>query len=72
MKNLISVKISTPNSKLQTVNYTVEGDWSGGAFLLVAGAIAGDILVKGLDENSTQADKKIVEALKDCGCEYDH
>ena len=58
---------STPNSKLQTVNYTVEGDWSGGAFLLVAGAIAGDILVKGLDENSTQADKKIVEALKDCG-----
>lgn len=62
-------KLSTPNSKLQTVNYTVEGDWSGGAFLLVAGAIAGDILVKGLDENSTQADKKIVEALKDCGCE---
>src|SRR5439155_17727536 len=29
--------------------YSVEGDWSGGAFLLVAGAIAGRIVVKGLD-----------------------
>ncbi|MGN6618564.1 MAG: 3-phosphoshikimate 1-carboxyvinyltransferase, partial [Ilyomonas sp.] len=48
--------------------YTVESDWSGGAFLLVAGAIAGDIVVKGLDINSTQADKKIMEALQDCGC----
>jgi 3-phosphoshikimate 1-carboxyvinyltransferase len=48
--------------------YTVEGDWSGGAFLLVAGAIAGSITVKGLDPVSTQADKKILEALKDSGC----
>ena len=48
-------------------NYTVEGDWSGAAFLLVAGAVAGNISVKGLDINSTQADKKILEALKSCG-----
>jgi 3-phosphoshikimate 1-carboxyvinyltransferase len=51
-----------------SINYTVEGDWSGGAFLLVAGAIAGNIIVRGLDVNSTQADKKIIEALKDAGC----
>jgi 3-phosphoshikimate 1-carboxyvinyltransferase len=51
-----------------SINYTVEGDWSGGAFLLVAGAIAGNITVKGLDIHSTQADKKIIEALKDAGC----
>jgi 3-phosphoshikimate 1-carboxyvinyltransferase len=43
--------------------YTVEGDWSGGAFLLVAGAIAGPITVRGLDLSSTQADKAIIEAL---------
>jgi 3-phosphoshikimate 1-carboxyvinyltransferase len=43
--------------------YTVEGDWSGGAFLLVAGAIAGPIQVSGLDLSSTQADKAIVDAL---------
>lgn len=47
--------------------YTVEGDWSGGAFLLVAGAVAGPIAVQGLDEWSTQADKAILQALCDCG-----
>src|SRR5882757_1456079 len=47
--------------------YTVEGDWSGGAFLLVAGAVAGKITVKGLDVDSTQADKAILQALRDSG-----
>jgi 3-phosphoshikimate 1-carboxyvinyltransferase len=50
-----------------SIEYTVEGDWSGGAFLLVAGAIAGEITVKGLDTRSTQADKAIVQALIDSG-----
>ncbi|MBS1640589.1 MAG: 3-phosphoshikimate 1-carboxyvinyltransferase [Bacteroidetes bacterium] len=59
---------STMNYQLSTISYTVESDWSGGAFLLVAGAITGNIVVKGLDINSTQADKKIIEALKNCGC----
>jgi 3-phosphoshikimate 1-carboxyvinyltransferase len=45
------------------IHYTVEGDWSGAAFLLVAGAIAGDISVKGLDVFSAQADKAILSAL---------
>lgn len=53
----------TPDSRLLTHNYTIEGDWSGGAFLLVAGAIAGPIMVNGLDLTSTQADKTIVDAL---------
>lgn len=44
-------------------HYTVEADWSGGAFLLVAGAISGNIIVKGLDVFSTQADKAILQAL---------
>lgn len=49
-----------------TISYTVESDWSGGAFLLVAGAIAGNITVKGLDPQSTQADKACLLALMDC------
>jgi 3-phosphoshikimate 1-carboxyvinyltransferase len=53
------------------VDYTVEGDWSGGAFLLVAGAVAGPILVKGLDIRSTQADKEIMRALRDSGAKID-
>ena len=53
----------THNSQLTTHDYTVEGDWSGGAFLLVAGAIAGSIAVRGLDLSSTQADRAIVDAM---------
>ena len=49
------------------IDYTVEGDWSGAAFLLVAGAIAGPITVKGLQLNSTQADKAVMQALKAAG-----
>lgn len=52
----------------QPQTYTVEGDWSGAAFLLVAGAIAGPIAVKGLNLQSVQADKAMMQALKDCGC----
>ncbi|HYK44737.1 MAG TPA: 3-phosphoshikimate 1-carboxyvinyltransferase [Parafilimonas sp.] len=52
------------------VDYTVEGDWSGGAFLLVAGTIAGNMKVCGLDIASTQADKKIIRALEDCGSQF--
>ncbi|HEX5652975.1 MAG TPA: 3-phosphoshikimate 1-carboxyvinyltransferase [Chitinophagaceae bacterium] len=47
--------------------YTVEGDWSGAAFLLVAGTMAGPITVRGLDLSSSQADKAIVDALMAAG-----
>jgi 3-phosphoshikimate 1-carboxyvinyltransferase len=53
------------------IDYTVEGDWSGAAFLLVAGAIAGPITVKGLQLNSTQADKAVLQALKAAGASID-
>ena len=47
--------------------YEVEGDWSGAAFLFVAGAIAGEITIEGMKDDSVQADKKILEAIKDSG-----
>lgn len=53
-----------------TIEYTVEGDWSGAAFLIVAGAIAGDIVIEGMDNNSTQADKAILKALNSTGVNY--
>ena len=55
----------------QRTDYTVEGDWSGGAFLLVAGAIAGPVTVRGLDTSSTQADKAIVRAVCDAGAFFE-
>lgn len=54
---------STHDSSLTPHQYTVEGDWSGGAFLLVAGTIAGSITIRGLDLSSTQADRAIMDAL---------
>ena len=50
-----------------TVNYQVEGDWSGAAFLLVAAAVAGDTVITGLDPFSTQADKAVLTALQQAG-----
>jgi len=49
--------------------YTVEGDWSGAAFLLVGAAIGGNATVKGLDVFSTQADKAILQALMQAGAQ---
>lgn len=62
-----SFRFNRNNKGLQPASYTVEGDWSGGAFLLVAGAIAGKIKVLGLSSESTQADKAILQALTDAG-----
>lgn len=55
------------NQKVQSNNYTVEGDWSGAAFHLVSAAIAGDVELEGLNKNSIQADKAILEALEKAG-----
>ncbi len=45
------------------VEYDVEGDWSGAAFLLVAGALRGSVIVENLSTDSLQADTKILKAL---------
>ena len=45
-------------------SYLVEGDWSGAAFLLVAGLISGKMKVNGLNIDSLQADKEIITAIK--------
>jgi len=49
--------------------YVIEGDWSGAAFLLVAGALAGEITVRGLEPRSLQPDRAVCEALERCGAE---
>jgi 3-phosphoshikimate 1-carboxyvinyltransferase len=64
--NYEEFRFNTPSS-FKAGRYIVEGDWSGGAFLLVAGAIAGKITVDGLNTSSTQADKAIMSALVDSG-----
>lgn len=53
----------TQNRSAEITEYSVEGDWSGAAFLLVAAGIAGRCTIRGLDPDSTQADKAILQAL---------
>jgi 3-phosphoshikimate 1-carboxyvinyltransferase len=55
------------NQKYIPYDYTVEGDWSGGAFLLVAGAINGDLTVNGLRRDSLQSDMSVIHALEKAG-----
>ena len=45
----------------------VEGDWSGAAFFLAAGALGGPVAVTGLDRASLQGDKAILPILKRFG-----
>ena len=55
--------------KFKVQDYVVEGDWSQAAFFLVGGAINGEVTVKGLDINSTQGDKAIVDVIKRFGAD---
>jgi 3-phosphoshikimate 1-carboxyvinyltransferase len=54
--------------KTGRIAYDVEGDWSSAAFIMVAGAIAGNATVRGIDAFTTQADKAMLQALGDTGC----
>ncbi len=51
--------------------YNVEGDWSGAAFLLVAGALAGSVAVTNIDHRSVQADRTVLDVLEESGAILD-
>ena len=55
------------NQTYQPLNYQVEGDYSQSAFFLVAGALGADITILGMNLNSSQGDKKILEDIKSFG-----
>ena len=48
-------------------NAVVPGDFSGAAFPLVAGALGGAVTLRGLDLQSAQGDKAVVESIKKAG-----
>ena len=50
-----------------SADFAIEGDWSGAAPFLVAGAIFGEVEVEGLDTESLQADISIMDILMDAG-----
>lgn len=53
-------------------NLTVEGDYSQAAFFLVAGAIAGEVRIDGLSQDSLQPDSAIIPLLRQMGADISH
>ncbi len=47
--------------------YTVEGDWSGASFFVVAAALGGQVTIHNVRSNSKQADIAIIEAVTRAG-----
>lgn len=65
------LKIEIPgNQTYKAGTYTVEGDWSGAAFILAAAAINAMVGVKGLSADSLQADKDILKVFDIAGVKY--
>lgn len=57
------------NQQYSVRDYSVEADWSQAAFFMVAGALYGDVRLCGLDINSAQGDKRIVDVLRQFGAD---
>ena len=53
--------------RYQAADFDIEGDWSGAAPWMVAGAIFGRVRLAGLDTRSLQADLSILDILSDAG-----
>lgn len=45
----------------------IEGDWSNAAFFIGAGILRGKLKIEGLNKNSVQGDRRIIEILKKMG-----
>ena len=62
-------KFLIPENKqfLSPNSIVCEGDWSSAAFFAVAGALCGEISLPGLNFDSMQADRRIVDILKEMG-----
>jgi 3-phosphoshikimate 1-carboxyvinyltransferase len=55
------------NQKYMETDFKVEGDYSQAAFFIAAGILGGDVRCFGLNEYSSQGDKKIIDIVKEMG-----
>jgi 3-phosphoshikimate 1-carboxyvinyltransferase len=53
--------------KYRPADYVVEGDWSSASYLLTLGALLGETQVEGLNPESLQGDRAILEILRRMG-----
>ncbi|MCR5207414.1 MAG: 3-phosphoshikimate 1-carboxyvinyltransferase [Eubacterium sp.] len=59
------------NQSYKKCRYEIEGDWSQAAFFLVGGALTGTLELEGVNLNSAQGDKEIINALKRFGADIE-
>ena len=57
------------NQQYTAADYKTQGDWSQAAFFICAGAINGNVTVKGVSQSSSQRDKDICDLVKDFGAD---
>jgi 3-phosphoshikimate 1-carboxyvinyltransferase len=50
-------------------DYTIEGDFSQAAFYFAANALNNEVVLEGLNMNSAQGDKEVIEILERMGCQ---
>jgi 3-phosphoshikimate 1-carboxyvinyltransferase len=60
------------NQQYKSGDYTVEGDWSSAAFLFAAGVLLGEVSISGLNPNSEQSDRNILEILRLAHVDFDY
>lgn len=60
------------NGTYKSGRYKVEGDWSGASYLLAAGVLGSrPVAVRGLNKNSLQADKALIDILEKMGAKIE-
>jgi 3-phosphoshikimate 1-carboxyvinyltransferase len=56
--------LESPQGRYKSREIKVEGDWSSAAYMVAAGVLGGDVVIKNLNTvSSSQADKKIIDIL---------
>ena len=68
--NTLEIKIKGNDSYLKA-ELNVEGDWSNAAFLIAAGMANGGIKISGLNSESLQPDRAIIDALYLCNAKFE-
>jgi 3-phosphoshikimate 1-carboxyvinyltransferase len=58
-----------PSTFLPSVTINIEGDWSSASFWIVAAALGGQIKLKGLNPESLQADRVVLDIIRTYGAE---
>lgn len=70
-QNFETFNIQGNQNTENSIEYTVEGDWSAASFHVVAAAIGGKIKLSGLIKDSRQGDKAILDAVKLAGAKVE-